>query len=206
MKSFSIVLHNALAKIFASQLYNQFKTEYQTKPVIKYGYWVMLFTMAFYVLLVVSDESDVLESELEQLVTRLTRVEQVQAEKFWQERLELERENASQIAAKFRTAETVSLAKAQIQSYFASRITSRLDQSSINVEEPLYFGNFYDKEVFTVRAEIRGKIRTGDALSLFEDIAKITSVHQVDKFDIEFSRNKRVSLVINSYFFIAESP
>jgi hypothetical protein len=206
MKSFSVVLHNALAKIFASQLYNQFKTEYQTKPVIKYGYWVMLFTMAFYVLLVVSDESDVLESELDQLVTRLTRVEQVQAEKFWQERLELERENASQVAAKFWTAETVSLAKAQIQSYFASRITSRLDQSSINVEEPLYFGNFYDKEVFTVRAEIRGKIRTGDALSLFEDIAKITSVHQVDKFDIEFSRNKRVSLVINSYFFIAESP
>ena len=193
-----------LHTVSESRAFGDLRSEYQSKPIIKYGVWFGIAIVAFYVVLIITDEANLLERDLQQMSTRLSKVEQVQAEDFWFERLEFEEKNANKLQKSLRIAETSSLAKAQIQTYLTSFSEKWLEQSSINVSNPIFLGNYYGRDVYTVSAELRGRVRKGKAVYIFDNLARMQYVQEVDRLSIEFQRNRQMTLITKSYFFIQE--
>lgn len=193
-----------LRYINSSETVIQLKNEYHSKPTIKYGCWSIAGILFFYFSLAISDEAANVESSLAQINARLLRVEQVQSEMFWFERLSSEQANSETIKNAIRRADTKSLAKAQMQSNFTAFAKKELQQARVNVSDPIYFGKYYGNEIFTVSVELRGRMKKGAELKVLESLATSPFLQEVEKLDLEFQQNRQLHLVIKSYFFISE--
>ena len=56
-----------LHTVSESRAFGDLRSEYQSKPIIKCGVWFGIAIVAFYVVLVISDEANLIERDLQQL-------------------------------------------------------------------------------------------------------------------------------------------
>ncbi len=204
MKSPNATLNNVLLLAADSEILQRLKSEYESKPTVKYGAWVMTAMLVLYLSLVISDEAEIIETNLEQANSRLARIEQVQSEQFWFERLATEESNIESIKSAIRNAKTKSLAKAQMQASFTDFAKEALQQPRVSVSEPVYAGDYYGQKLYTVNTELRGKVKKGAALNVLSELAKTPHVQEVEMFDVEFQQNRQFRIIVKSYFFIPE--
>lgn len=190
--------------LFNSAQLRQLKNEYDSKPIVRYGLWSVLGTLIFYIALVISDEADEVHGNLKQLNARLAKIEHVQSERFWFDRLAVEKRNIQSIEKAIREANTKSLAKAQMQANFTSFSKDDIEQSRVTVSDPIFFGNYYGKAMYTVNVELRGRVRKGSAFKILENLAMTPFLQEIERFEIEFQQNRQFQLMIKSYFFIPE--
>ena len=178
--------------------------EYRAKPTIKYGTWLSASLFVLYLALVIKDENELISTNLAQVDARLAKIEQIQAEHFWFDRLEAEQQNIASLENAIRRAETKSLAKAQMQATLTEFGNNVLQQSRVNVSDPVYFGRYFNREVHTVSAELRGRMIKGEVLTILDSLARSPYLQEIELLNLEFTQNRQVHIIIKAYFFIPE--
>jgi hypothetical protein len=203
MSQAAIKLNSFIQSITDSNAFRQIQTEFATKPIMKFGAWLIFGIVILYTGLVISDETASIRNDYENVKNQLSRVKQIQSEHFWSDRLDVERKNAEGIKKAIRQASSTSLAKAQIQTVFSDLARNHeILQPRINATEPLLYGKYDSRDVYTVSVELRGRLKKGRILNIINELARAENLQEIQRLDIDFEQNRRIHLIISTYFFI----
>ncbi len=172
---------------------------------LRIGVWAIVFILLFFIVLWLGDLGQEVHRQYLQVHNRLAKVEAIQQQSEWPERLIAEQRVQKDLLSQLRASTSESLARASLQSELEAVARDiELKQSRINITQPVLVGEVAGQRLYKVSGELRGGLQKSNLLKLVERLSQERKLQQVEHFDIEFSRNRRCHLIVSAYFVIGE--
>lgn len=188
------------------QAWLQLQAQWQANQRLRWMLWGIAYIFLFYFGLTLSEWRQERNQHIEQLQRTSVKLERLKTQTQWPERWQQEKELAEKLNAKLWTAESSSLAEADLQNYIR-RVMVTLEAQNLRLRlAPTEVVELGGQSFTKVTADVTGVVKTQQIDQLLNVMAQSPKALVVERFAYAPQRAEQVSLLVSAYFLIVEKP
>lgn len=188
------------------QAWLQFQAQLQANQRLRWMLWGIAYIFILYFGLTLSEWRQDHNQEIAQLQRTSVKLDRLKSQTQWPERWEQEKSVAEKLRAKLWSAESASLAEADVQNYIRNLMTSYETQNlrlRLGPTEVVALGG----ENFTkVTADVTGVLGAQQIDQLLNLMAQSPKALVVERFSYAPQRGEQISMLVSAYFLIVAKP
>lgn len=182
----------------------QFQVQWQANQRLRWMLWGITYIFVFYFSLTLSDWRQERSQHIEQLQRTSVKLEHLKTQTLWPERWQQEKELAEKLNAKLWTAESSSLAEADLQNYIR-KVMVVLDAQNLRLRlAPTEVVELGGQSFTKVTADVTGVVKTQQIDQLLNVMAQSPKALVVERFGYSPQRAEQFSLLLSAYFLITD--
>lgn len=188
------------------QAWLQFQAQWQANQRLRWMLWAIAYIFVLYFGLTLGEWRQEHNEQVAQLQRTAVKLERLKTQTQWPERWQQEKELAEKLNAKLWTAESGSLAEADLQNYIR-RVMGVMDAQNLRLRlAPTEVVELGGQSFTKVTADVTGVIKTAQIDQLLNVMAQSPKALVVERFGYSPQRAEQFSLLLSAYFVIADKP
>jgi hypothetical protein len=186
------------------QAWLQFQAQWQANQRLRWMLWAIAYIFLFYFGLTLSEWRQERNEHVAQLQRTSVKLERLKTQTQWPERWQQEKELAEKLNAKLWTAESSSLAEADLQNYLR-KVMTVMDAQNLRLRlAPTEVVDLGGQSFTKVTADVTGVIKTPQIDQLLNVMAQSPKALVVERFSYSPQRAEQFSLLLSAYFLIVD--
>ncbi len=182
----------------------QFQVQWQANQRLRWMLWGIAYIFVIYFGLTLSEWRQERNDHVAQLQRTSVKLERLKTQTQWPERWQQEKELAEKLNTKLWTAESNSLAEADLQNYIR-RVMVVMEAQNLRLRlAPTEVVELGGQSFTKVTADVTGVIKTQQIDQLLNVMAQSPKALVVERFGFSPQRAEQFSLLLSAYFIIAD--
>lgn len=185
-------------------LWIQFQEQWQANQRLRWLLWSVVYIVIFYIGLVLNDWRQLHNETVTQLQRTSVRLDQLQHQTQWSERLQHEHAVGEKLRAKLWEAQSDNLAEADLQNFLRKIMTGHGMQNYRPRLAPTERVNLGGESVIKVAAEVSGAVAVGQIDHLMKALADNPKSLSIERFNYNPQAGGQLTLHIAAYFLVTK--
>lgn len=190
----------------ALSLQSQFQSQLHANPRLRWMVWGVAYILVLYFALSVNDWRQAGDETIAQLQRTSAKLDQLQHQTQWPERLKHEQQLGTQLRGRLWEAQSESLADADVQNYLRKLMA---DHNVLNYRPRLAPSERVEiagESLIKVTAEISGSLATSQIDHLLKALADNPKFIAVERFGYAPQRAGQLDMLVSVYFLVVDTP